>query len=360
MSRRLEQIASCRDALLKDYPDMASRATAIRESAVANLPALAEKAKQSLTGKKCIVYQAKDKAEAATILRSILQNQEQVVRTYSKTLREIGFDELMSAQGTVVNLSRIEEIVWAGQGSPFLGHPRLPQWDLSPQEIKAALRKFVSFQGEVSPQRLKEIVYRRIKEDILRCGYGITSADSVVAENGVLVLPEDEGDGRAVSNLPYHHVAVAGLDKLTWLAEDAVTLAQTTAVYGMGRNTPNYCSLIAGPSRTADIEFRMAYGMHGPKEVHVILLDNGRSALRDQGLGGLLKCIDCGSCYSECAALAAKCKWSEVVLTPKGMALGLVQGRLAPLSSALAMSDFVCPVGLDAKGVVDMLTQVKC
>jgi L-lactate utilization protein LutB len=94
--------------------------------------------------------------------------------------------------------------------------------------------------------------------------------------------------------------------------------------------------------------------------VHVILLDNGRSALRDQGLGGLLKCIDCGSCYSECAALAAKCKWSEVVLTPKGMALGLVQGRLAPLSSALAMSDFVCPVGLDAKGVVDMLTQVKC
>jgi len=42
------------------------------------------------------------------------------------------------------------------------------------------------------------------------------------------------------------------------------------------------------------------------------------------------------------------------------MALGLVQGRLAPLSSALAMSDFVCPVGLDAKGVVDMLTQVKC
>ena len=56
----------------------------------------------------------------------------------------------------------------------------------------------------------------------------------------------------------------------------------------------------------------------------------------------------------------AKCKWSEVVLTPKAIALGLVQGRLASLSSAVAMSDFVCPVGLDAKGVVDMLTQVKC
>jgi L-lactate utilization protein LutB len=346
--------------LLKDYPDLASRATAVRERALENLPALAEKATQTLTGKKCIVYQAKDKAEAATILSSILQNQEQVVRTYSKTLREIGFDGLMSGQGTAVKLSRIEEIVWASQGSSFLGHPRLPQWDLSAQEIEAALRRFVAAQGDLSPQRLKEAVHRRIKDDILHCGYGVTGADSVVAENGVLVLAEDEGDGRAVSNLPYHHVAVVGLEKLTWLAEDAVTLAQTTAIYGTGRNTPNYCSLIAGPSRTADIEFRMAYGMHGPKEVHVILLDNGRSALRDQGLGDLLKCIDCGSCYSECAALAANCKWSEVVLTPKGIALGLVQGRLAPLSSALAMSDFVCPVGLDAKGVVDRLTQVKC
>jgi L-lactate utilization protein LutB len=357
---RLEQIARSRDALLKDYPDLASRATAIRETAVANLPALAEKAVQTLTGKKCIVYQAKDKAEAATILSGILQKQEQVVRTYSKTLREIGFDELMSAQGTVVKLSRMEEIVWADQGSSYRGHPRLPQWDLSPQEIEVALRRFVAVQGELSPQRLKEAVHRRIKENILLCGYGVTGADSVVAENGVLVLAEDEGDGRAVTNLPYHHVAVVGLDKLTWLAEDAVTLAQTTAVYGMGHSTPNYCSLIAGPSRTADIEFRMAYGMHGPKEVHVILLDNGRSALRDQGLGTLLKCIDCGACYGECAALAAKCKWSEVVLTPKAIALGLVQGRLAPPSSALAMSDFVCPVGLDAKGTVEMLTQVKC
>jgi L-lactate utilization protein LutB len=126
---RLEQIASCRDALLKDYPDLASRATAIRETAVANLPVLAEKATQSLTGKKCIAYQAKDKAEAATILSGILQKQEQVVRTYSKTLREIGFDELMSSQGTAVKLSRMEEIVWADQGSSFRGHPRLPQWD---------------------------------------------------------------------------------------------------------------------------------------------------------------------------------------------------------------------------------------
>jgi L-lactate utilization protein LutB len=129
---------------------------------------------------------------------------------------------------------------------------------------------------------------------VVQSEFGITGVDCLVAEHWAMVLAEEEGDLRAVSNLPYQHVAVAGLEQLVNSAEEAVALVQAASIFAAGRLSPTYVSFIAGPSRTGDIEFRIAYGMHGPKEVHVILLDNGRRALRDRGAGSLLKCIDCG------------------------------------------------------------------
>lgn len=354
---RLQQIANMRQGLI-GQGDLAKRVTAIREDSVANLTALTVMATQMLEQKLAKVYPVKNSAEAATVLSNLLKGEKQVARSYSNALAEIGFDNMMAEQGIAVQPTRLEEIVRQEMKLSSSGHPHLVTLDQTNDVIENGLKRFTGRQGQVAPAELVRLAHEKVKESILQCEYGITGANCVVAENGVLVMAEDEGNVRAVSNLPYKHVVVVGLDKIILSAEDALSVIQATAIYGVGRITPTYYSLIAGPSRTADIEFRMAYGMHGPKEVHIVLLDNGRTAIREQGAVSLLKCINCGSCCESCAALASQQGWADVVFSPKEIALGIVQGKVAALIGQPSMADFLCPVGLSAMTVINGLRKI--
>lgn len=109
------------------------------------------------------------------------------------------------------------------------------------------------------------------KDAILAARVGITGIDAVVTETGTLLLVENDGDSRMASNMPPVHVAVVGADAV--VKELADGWARVRAVSRARYNVPlaRYVTAISGPSRTADIELKMALGMHGPGEVHVIL-----------------------------------------------------------------------------------------
>jgi L-lactate utilization protein LutB len=99
--------------------------------------------------------------------------------------------------------------------------------------------------------------------------------------------------------------------------------------------------------------------MHGPKEVHVILLDNGRQNLAGQGYGELLACIDCGACFESMSILSRQNGWAETPLTPKGIALGIIQGVLAKSAEVQGPAEFDCPVGIDSKGFRSILNRIE-
>lgn len=355
---RLQEIANLREGLMNGKRELVGQVTAIRESAVAKLPDLVAMATETLQQKLAKVYLAKDAAEAAVILGNLLQGETEVCRANSSVLAEVGFDRLMSERKIKVNLTSLEEVIQQEMGLPGCGHPHFSVLDQPREALEASLCRFVGADDKSSAQELARSAKEKVRERIVRSAFGVTGVDFVVAENGVLVLAEDQGNVRAVSNLPYKHVAVVGLEEVIASAEDAAMLVQAASIFGAGRITPTYVSFIAGPSRTADIEFRMAYGMHGPKEVHVILLDNGRLAIRNQGAAALLKCINCGSCYESCSELAQQQQWNDVTLTPKGLALGLAQGRLTPAKQKLQVGEFSCPVGLSAAEVSEKLAGI--
>ena len=139
-----------------------------------------------------------------------------------------------------------------------------------------------------------------IKHQVAHMQYGITGTEAIVEQNGTIILLESEGNVRFTSNLPYNHIVVAGIDKIVPSLEDALAVCRAISVYGLGKDMLRYISFISGPSRTADIEFRMVQGMHGPKEVYVILLDNGRLAAAENRQWDLLKCLHCGGCLVNC------------------------------------------------------------
>lgn len=100
---------------------------------------------------------------------------------------------------------------------------------------------------------------------------GITGATGWVRDTGTLVLVEDSGFARAVSNVPPVHIALVTPDKLIPKLDDVPALVRVAAAAWLGRPVPRYTSLITGPSRTGDIAFRLVMGMHGPRVVHVVV-----------------------------------------------------------------------------------------
>jgi len=356
---RPNTVAERREKIRREYPHLAKEIAAIRRDSIDNLSQLVTQCQETLKGKGCNIYLAVNKEDAQNIIRDLFVGQNQVVRTYSNALREIGFDHLLKQMGIAVHKSLLGEIISDFLGETSTGHPFLPQINWSKDSVIKALQEFMHSKDVVSPEELNRASHLKIKDNILGCDFGVTGVNGISAENGTMIITEDEGNCRAVSNLPYKHLAVAGIEKIASSVEDSLKVQECQSIYGLGRRTPTYYSLISGPSRTGDIEFRITYGMHGPKEVHVILLDNGRQRLVEQGFGELLKCIDCGACYESMAALAAKNGWIGIPFTPKGIALGVVQGVLPKPTAEQSTAEFDCPVEITSTRLGPILTQIE-
>lgn len=349
--KQLETIAARRAELLKKYSDVVNGTNEAREKVVENLDQYLAQAEESLKGKGTIVYHAKDADETRKLILELCADKQKLVRFSNPELDEIDFDGLMAEAGKEVALTDVGEIVVKQTGRDGGKHPMLSNLEgLSQDDIIKALQEYVG-QNIADPQELNKAVHKKIREDVLSSDYGVTNVQGIVAENGTIVIGESEGNGRTVSNLPYRHIVVAGYDRLYDSAEETLRGIQTANIYGLGKQNPAYYSLISGQSRTADIEFHMAYGVHGPLEVHLILLDNGRRELIKKGCGNLLKCIDCGACFNSLNDLAEQNGWKNTMLTAKYVGLQAINGKLQAEKGLDTLADFDCPVGIKADDV---------
>lgn len=349
--KQLKKIAEKRDVLLPDYADVIASTGKARADMVEHLDAYLAQAEETLKGKGTIVYHAEDAEKACEIISGLCAGQQKLVRFYNPELEEIGFDALMQKENKNAALTDVGEIVVKQAGRTGYKHPQLANLEgMSQDEIIKALQDYAGQETD-NPFELNKAVQQKIRQAVLTSDYGVTNVQAIVAASGTIIIGESEGNGRTVSNMPYRHIVVAGYDRLYDTAEHALRGIQTASIYGLGKQNPAYYSLISGQSRTADIEYQMAFGVHGPLEVHLILLDNGRRKLIEKGCGNLLKCLDCGACYSSLKALAEWNKWPDTLLTAKQVGLGAVNGKLTAENGLDALTDFVCPVGITADDV---------
>ena len=111
----------------------------------------------------------------------------------------------------------------------------------------------------------------RVRSQIIESGLGITGADYAVAETGSVVVLPRKGLSRLVSLVPPVHLAIVRTEDLVESLDD-VFLLRRLEYYRNGEEMGSYLNFITGPSRTADIEMKLVVGVHGPKEVHLVLL----------------------------------------------------------------------------------------
>ena len=133
---------------------------------------------------------------------------------------------------------------------------------------------------------------RMLRAEFLAADMGISGVNFAVAESGSLCLVENEGNGRLSTTVPRLHVALMGIERIVPTAADLAVSLRVLARSGTGQALTVYTNVITGPRRADDPD--------GPSEVHVVLVDNGRSNMLRTELEEILYCIRCGACLNVC------------------------------------------------------------
>jgi L-lactate dehydrogenase complex protein LldF len=224
-------------------------------------------------------------------------------------------------------------------------HIIVPAVHLKKEEIAALFSEKLDIHAPTDPIELARIAREILREKFLSAEMGISGGNFLVAETGTLVLVTNEGNGRMCTTLPDVHVAVVGIDKVIPDWESLTVLLKLLARSATGQKLSTYTQFITGPRREE--------GEFGPKEFHLVLLDNGRSRVLQDPVGReVFKCIRCGACANVCPVYknVGGFAYGWFISGPIGailapQMLGTQTARELPYASTLcgACAD-VCPV----------------
>ena len=271
-------------------------------------------------------------------------NVKTAVKSKSMATEEIGLNHALEAAGIEAIETDLGEYIiqLAGTGP---SHIIVPAVHLKKEEIAALFSEKLDINAPADPIELARIAREVLREKFLNAEMGISGGNFLVAETGTLVMVTNEGNGRMCTTMPDLHVAVVGIDKVIPDWESLTVFLKLLARSATGQKLSTYTQFITGPRR--------AEGEFGPKEFHLVLLDNGRSKILKDPVGrDVLKCIRCGACANVCPVYKNVGGFAYgwfisgpigAILSPQ--MLGTPTARELPYASTLcgACAD-VCPV----------------
>ncbi|MGB7860808.1 MAG: LutB/LldF family L-lactate oxidation iron-sulfur protein [Acidimicrobiia bacterium] len=285
-----------RDHVVEGYPimdEMRDRARAIRLHSLENLDRLlghfADKV-QEVGGH---VYFAADEVEANQVVSSILGNtgSKLVVKSKSMVSEEIELNHRLQSEGVeVVETDLGEFIVQLAEDTP--SHIIAPVLHMTRQDVGRLFEQKLGVPYTDDPFELNQIARDHLREVFLKADAGISGVNLAVAESGSIVLVTNEGNGRLTTTAPRVHIALMGMERIVSRWEDAAVILEVLAKSATGQRLSSYTNVITGPRRQGDPD--------GPEELHVVIIDNGRSEILAGETAEILACIRCGACLNVC------------------------------------------------------------
>jgi len=337
--RRDEAVAS-----VPDWEPLRERAAAIKRHTLDHLDVLLERFEERARAAGAVVHWARDAEAHNLLVARLLEERDiaRVVKSKSMLTEECGLNAFLAKRGfDVVDTDLGERIVQLGDEPP--SHIIVPAIHRTRGEIGALFhRKMGSPAGESDPERLTRVARRDLRGRFLAAEAGITGVNFAVAETGSLVVVTNEGNADLGMCLPPIHIACLGIEKLIPTMEDLPVFLRLLARSATGQPITAYTSVVTGPRPGA--------------ELHVVLVDNGRSdLLASENHRSALSCIRCGACLNTCPVYrrAGGHAYGTAVPGPIGAVLapGLrddAGARALPHASSLCGScTAVCPVGID-------------
>lgn len=271
----------------------------IRRYSLANLPRLLEQLETQLTANGVQVHWAQNSDEANAIALSIAQrvHAKSIIKGKSMVSEEVGFNHAMAAAGIEAFESDMGEYIvqLAGEAPSHIIMPAIHKTKQEIAQLFADEVPGVSYTEDVDA--LIQIGRRVLRHKFADADIGLSGVNFAVAETGTLCLVENEGNGRMCTTVPKVHIAITGIEKVVEKLEHVPPLLSLLTRSATGQSITTYVNMISGPRKVDEKD--------GPQEVHLILLDNGRTqAYADDELRATLQCIRCGACMNHCPVYA--------------------------------------------------------
>jgi L-lactate dehydrogenase complex protein LldF len=281
-------------AELDDWEALREAGSAIKARAMATLPEQLERLEASVTAAGGTVHWARDGAEANAIVASVAKahGSDEVIKVKSLATDEIGMNEALAEQGIAAIETDLAELIVQLDPDDRQSHILVPAIHKNRAEIRALFERTIAKGQELGweASAIAEAARKHLRAKFLSVRVAVSGANFGIAETGTICVVESEGNGRMCTTLPEVLVTVMGIEKVLPEWQDLEVFLQLLPRSSTAERMNPYTSLWTGV-REGD----------GPREFHLILLDNGRTdVLRDEVGRQALHCIRCSACLNVC------------------------------------------------------------
>ena len=332
-------------AELVDADGLRHAARGVRNQVLEDLPDLLERFADTAMARGAHVCWASTGSEARTYVTDLVRRHRarRVVKSKSMATEEIDLNSALEACGAeVVETDLGEWIVQLADEAP--SHIIAPALHRDRQQIhdlfveRAQARRSLG----TRPDELVAFAREKLRGAFLQADVGITGANLAVADTGSIVLVTNEGNGRLVTALPRTHVVVLGMERLAADWHQADLLLALLARSATGQRLSSYTNVVTGPRGGDELD--------GPDELHVVILDNGRSELLGGEFHEMLDCIRCGACLNVCPVYrqTGGHAYGWVYPGPMGAVLTPLLAADQPEAAELANASTLCGACMDA------------
>jgi L-lactate dehydrogenase complex protein LldF len=341
-------------AELPDWQQLRDAGSALKADTMARLPELLEELEATVTSAGGVVHWAADANEANAIVTELVKatGHDRVIKVKSMATQEIGLNEALEAAGIEpIETDLAELIVQLGHDEP--SHILVPAIHRNRSEIREIfLREMPGVDPALTddPPVLAAAARRYLRETFLSTKVAISGANFAVAETGTLAVVESEGNGRMCLTLPETLITVMGIEKVVPTWQDLEVFLQLLPRASTGERMNPYTSMWTGVTPG-----------DGPQDFHLVLLDNGRTAVLADEIGRqALHCIRCSACLNVCPVYerTGGHAYGSVYPGPIGAVLspqltGVEDNASLPYASSLCGACFdACPVKIDIPSIL--------
>ncbi len=347
-ARHFEHLAVAKNEFLP-YERERDVARRIKEESIERLAELLGELKRKLEARGVKVFFAEDAAQARDYILKVARDAgvKRVVKGKSMTTEEIKLNPCLEEAGIEAVETDLGEYIVQLRNEPP-SHIITPAIHLSKEDIGHLFAEKLGMEYTSDPPALTAVARERLRDKFLSAEMGITGVNFAVAETGTLVVVENEGNGRFCSTSPDIFVALMGIEKVIPRFEDLSHFLEILARTATGQRLTAYTSFLNGPRSAADPD--------GPREMHLVILDNGRTRmLADPVLREALYCLRCGACLNACPVYrhigghAYKSAYPGpigAIISPSLFGTGAA-GHLPFASTLCGACKDVCPVKID-------------
>ncbi|MEI7770509.1 MAG: LutB/LldF family L-lactate oxidation iron-sulfur protein [Chloroflexales bacterium] len=283
---------------LSDADALRDTARAIRADALARLDELLAQLAANVERRGGTVCWASDGEEARRYIADLARARgvRTIVKSKSMASEEIHLNHALEEAGLeVVETDLGEYIIQLAGETP--SHIIAPSIHKTREQVSELFNKHLGMPPTDDIPTMTQTARAALRQRFLRADMGISGVNFGVADEGAVVIVENEGNARLSTSVPRIHVAIMGIERIVARLEDLGVMLQVLARSATGQKLSVYTSMISGPARPGEED--------GPEEFHLVLLDNGRSQILGGKYAEALMCIRCGACLNACPVYQA-------------------------------------------------------